>query len=56
VVGLTAFLTQLFLQKPLIKVNTQEFLIDGSWNEPRVTKVNSQNGINKMPDTPSTTP
>jgi uncharacterized protein (TIGR02099 family) len=41
VVGLTAFLTQLFLQKPLMKVNTQEFLIDGSWAEPRVTKVNS---------------
>ena len=41
VVGLTAFLAQLFLQKPLIKVNTQEFLIDGSWAEPRVTKVNS---------------
>jgi uncharacterized protein YhdP len=41
VVGLTAFLAQLFLQKPLIKVNTQEFLIDGSWTDPRVTKVNS---------------
>jgi uncharacterized protein (TIGR02099 family) len=41
VVGLTAFLAQLFLQKPLIKVNTQEFLIDGSWAEPRVTKVNN---------------
>jgi uncharacterized protein (TIGR02099 family) len=41
VVGLTAFLAQLFLQKPLIQVNTQEFLIDGSWAEPRVTKVNS---------------
>ena len=41
VVGLTAFLAQLFLQKPLIKVNTQEFLIDGSWTEPRVTKINS---------------
>lgn len=41
VVGLTAFLAQLFLQKPLIKVNTQEFLIDGSWADPRVTKVNS---------------
>jgi uncharacterized protein (TIGR02099 family) len=41
VVGITAFLAQLFLQKPLMKVNTQEFLIDGSWAEPRVTKVNS---------------
>lgn len=40
VVGLTAFLAQLFLQNPLIKANTQEFLIDGSWAEPRVSKVN----------------
>jgi uncharacterized protein YhdP len=41
VVGLTAFLAQLFLQNPLIKATTQEFLIDGSWTEPRVTKVNN---------------
>lgn len=40
VVGLTAFLAQLFLQNPLIKANTQEFLIDGSWADPRVTKIN----------------
>jgi hypothetical protein len=24
-----------------MKANTQEFLIDGSWTEPRVTKINS---------------
>jgi len=41
VVGLTTFLAQLFLRKPLMKANTQEFLIDGSWTEPRVTKINS---------------
>jgi len=41
VVGLTAFLAQLFLQNPLAKASTQEFLIDGSWAEPRVTKVNT---------------
>jgi uncharacterized protein YhdP len=56
VVGLTAFLAQLFLQNPLAKANTQEFLIDGSWAEPRVTKVNSHAGDNKTPTTPSTTP
>ena len=39
VVGLTAFLAQLFLQNPLAKANTQEFLIDGNWTEPRVTKI-----------------
>jgi uncharacterized protein (TIGR02099 family) len=52
VVGLTAFLTQLFLQKPLIKVNTQEFLIDGSWYEPRVTKVNSDAKASPAGNTP----
>jgi uncharacterized protein (TIGR02099 family) len=52
VVGLTAFLAQLFLQKPLIKVNTQEFLIDGSWTEPRVTKVNSDAKASSAGNTP----
>jgi len=39
VVGLTTFLAQLILRKPLIESNTQEFFIDGSWVDPRVTKV-----------------
>ena len=53
VVGLTAFLAQLFLQNPLAKANTQEFLIDGSWAEPRVTKVNhSIGGDSKKPSAP----
>ena len=46
VLGLTAFLAQLFLQNPLAKANTQEFLIDGSWAEPRVTKITA-NGDSK---------
>lgn len=54
VVGLTAFLAQLFLQNPLAKASTQEFLIDGHWAEPRVTKVNSSNGDSKTP--PAATP
>ena len=49
VVGLTTFLAQLFLQRPLVKANTQEFLIDGSWAEPRVSKVNAK----ALPPTPS---
>jgi len=52
VVGLTAFLAQLFLQKPLIKVNTQEFLIDGSWAEPRVSKINSDGKPSTAEHTP----
>jgi uncharacterized protein YhdP len=49
VVGLTAFLAQLFLQNPLMKANTQEFLIDGSWADPRVTKVNSSGDVKNPP-------
>ena len=39
VVGLTTFLAQLFLQSPLSRASAQEFLIDGSWTDPRVTRV-----------------
>ena len=38
-IGLSTFLAQLILKQPLRRVNTQEFLIDGSWTEPKVTKV-----------------
>lgn len=38
-VGLTTFLAQLFLQNPLSRASIQEFLIDGSWADPRVTRV-----------------
>jgi uncharacterized protein YhdP len=55
VVGLTAFLAQLFLQNPLIKANTQEFFIDGSWADPRVTKVSST-GDGKAPPAANTPP
>ena len=38
-IGLGTFLAQLFLRRPLIQSNTQEFHVDGTWTEPRVTKV-----------------
>jgi uncharacterized protein YhdP len=38
-VGLTTFLANVILRRPLMEANTQEFLIDGSWTDPRVTKV-----------------
>ena len=55
VVGLTAFLAQLFLQNPLVKANTQEYLIDGSWADPRVTKVPHSAADPKAP-APTPTP
>ena len=39
VVGLTTFLAQVLLRRPLIEANTQEFQIDGTWVDPRVTRV-----------------
>ena len=38
-IGLSTFLAQLILKQPLSRVNTQEFLVDGTWSDPRVTKV-----------------
>ncbi len=39
VIGLGTFLAQVFLRQPLIKAATQEFHIDGSWADPKITKV-----------------
>lgn len=38
-VGLSTYLANLILRRPLIEANTHEFLIDGTWLEPRVTPV-----------------
>ncbi|MFD0667833.1 YhdP family protein [Ramlibacter sp. MAHUQ-53] len=38
-VGLGSFLAQLVLREPLIRANTQEFQVDGTWTEPRVTRI-----------------
>jgi uncharacterized protein YhdP len=39
VVGLGTFLAQMFLRRPLMESATQEFHIDGSWADPKITKV-----------------
>lgn len=39
VIGLSAFLANLVLRGPLVSANTQEFQIDGTWSDPRVTKI-----------------
>ena len=39
VVGLGSFLAQMFLRRPLMEAATQEFQIDGSWDEPIITKI-----------------
>jgi uncharacterized protein YhdP len=37
--GLGTFLAQMFLREPLMKAATQEFHVDGTWADPRVTRV-----------------
>jgi len=49
-VGLGSFLAQLFLRQPLMRAATQEFHVDGTWSDPRVTKVpRSGNGNGGAP-------
>ena len=42
-VGLSTFLAQVVLRRPLIDAATQEFRVDGTWVDPRVTKVEHKN-------------
>jgi uncharacterized protein YhdP len=39
-IGLGSFLAQMFLRQPLMRAATQEFQIDGTWADPRITRVN----------------
>ncbi|MGH8858970.1 MAG: AsmA-like C-terminal region-containing protein, partial [Polaromonas sp.] len=38
-VGLGSFLAQMFLRRPLMQAATQEFHIDGTWADPKITKL-----------------
>jgi uncharacterized protein YhdP len=38
-IGLGSFLAQMFLREPLMKAATQEFHVDGTWTDPRVTRI-----------------
>ncbi|MDF1485174.1 YhdP family protein [Ramlibacter sp. H39-3-26] len=38
-IGLGTFLAQMFLRGPLMQATTQEFRVDGTWADPRVTKL-----------------
>ncbi len=51
-VGLTTFLANVILRRPLIEANTQEFLIDGTWVDPRVTRVEHKSEPATAPNKP----
>ncbi len=38
-IGLGSFLAQIFLRRPLMEAATQEFHVDGSWVDPKITRV-----------------
>jgi uncharacterized protein YhdP len=42
VIGISTFLAQVFLRTPLIRAATQEFHIDGTWADPRITKMDKR--------------
>ena len=44
-IGLGTFVAQLFLREPLMKAATQEFHVDGTWADPRVTRVGRGSGL-----------
>jgi uncharacterized protein YhdP len=56
VVGLSTFFAQWLLNKPLIEAGTQEMVIDGTWLEPRVTKVERNTKTNKTTKPTTTVP
>ena len=37
--GVGSFLAQMFLRRPLMEAATQEFHIDGTWADPKITKI-----------------
>nr|MBP6406521.1 TIGR02099 family protein [Ramlibacter sp.] len=55
VIGLGSFLAQMVLRNPLIRAATQEFHIDGTWADPRVTRVDRRTAGAPAPTTPSGT-
>ena len=55
VIGLGSFLTQLLLKKPLMAAATREFRISGSWDDPKVERVERRIGA-ALPDFDSMAP
>jgi uncharacterized protein (TIGR02099 family) len=48
-VGLGTFLAQLFLRKPLMEASTREFHVSGSWDDPKVDRVQHKGPVT-VPD------
>lgn len=53
-IGLGSFLAQMFLRRPLMQAATQEFHIDGTWSDPKVTKLDRKAQADNKPSQAST--
>jgi uncharacterized protein (TIGR02099 family) len=53
-IGLGTFLAQMFLRRPLMQAATQEFHIDGTWSDPKVTKLDRKAQAENKPSQAST--
>ena len=53
-IGLGSFLAQMFLRKPLMEAATQEFHIDGTWADPKITKIDRRATANSKTGDTST--
>jgi uncharacterized protein (TIGR02099 family) len=51
-VGLTTFIAQWLLQNPLARASAQEFLVDGSWANPQVTRIDKRPAQPRAPINP----
>ena len=54
--GIGSFLAQLILRRPLLDAVTKEFVVDGTWIEPRVTEVPHKSGVAPVPENAKETP
>jgi uncharacterized protein (TIGR02099 family) len=54
--GIGSFLAQLILRRPLLDAVTKEFLVDGTWVDPRVTEVPHRSGTVPGPEKTKETP
>ncbi len=48
-IGLGTFLAQLFLRRPLMEASTREFVVRGSWDDPKVERLERKSG-DRIPD------
>lgn len=56
VIGISTFLAQLLLRRPLGEAATQEYHVDGSWADPKITQVPHMAADDGKPEAPASAP